>query len=40
MKVPPAIPADWVVLGLVLRSVVGISFGTLSRMHGGEPRPD
>ena len=28
MKVPPAIPVDWIVLGLVLCSVVGIVFGT------------
>ena len=28
MKVPPAIPIDWVVLGLVICSVVGIVFGT------------
>jgi putative ABC transport system permease protein len=28
MKVPPAIPVDWIVLGLLLCSVVGIVFGT------------
>ena len=28
MKVPPAIPVDWIALGLVLCSVVGIVFGT------------
>jgi putative ABC transport system permease protein len=28
MKVPPAIPVDWIVLGLVICSVVGIVFGT------------
>jgi putative ABC transport system permease protein len=28
MKVPPAVPVDWIVLGLVLCSVVGIVFGT------------
>jgi putative ABC transport system permease protein len=28
MKVPPAIPVDWIVLGLVLCSIVGIVFGT------------
>jgi len=28
MKVPPAIPFDWVVLGLVICSIVGIVFGT------------
>jgi putative ABC transport system permease protein len=28
MKVPPAIPADWMVLGLLICSVVGIVFGT------------
>ncbi len=28
MKVPPAIPVDWIVLGLVICSVVGIIFGT------------
>jgi putative ABC transport system permease protein len=28
MKVPPAIPVDWIVLGLGLCSVVGIVFGT------------
>jgi putative ABC transport system permease protein len=28
LKVPPAIPLDWVVLGLVICSVVGIVFGT------------
>jgi len=28
MKLPPAIPVDWVVLGLVICSVVGIVFGT------------
>ena len=28
MKVPPAIPVDWIVLGLAICSVVGIVFGT------------
>ena len=28
MKVPPAVPIDWIVLGLVICSVVGIVFGT------------
>ncbi len=28
MKVPPAVPVDWIVLGLALCSVVGIVFGT------------
>ena len=28
MKVPPAIPMDWVLLGLVICSIVGIVFGT------------
>jgi len=28
MKVPPAIPFDWIVLGLVICSIVGIVFGT------------
>ncbi len=28
MKVPPAIPFDWIVLGLLICSVVGIVFGT------------
>jgi putative ABC transport system permease protein len=28
MKVPPAVLVDWIVLGLVLCSVVGIVFGT------------
>ena len=28
MKVPPAIPVDWIVLGLLICSVVGIVFGT------------
>ena len=28
LKMPPAIPVDWVVLGLVICSVVGIVFGT------------
>jgi len=28
MKTPPAIPLDWIVLGLVICSVVGIVFGT------------
>jgi putative ABC transport system permease protein len=28
MKVPPAIPMDWIVLGLLICSVVGIIFGT------------
>jgi len=28
MKVPPAVPVDWIVLGLVLCSIVGIVFGT------------
>ncbi|MGA3283728.1 MAG: ABC transporter permease [Verrucomicrobiota bacterium] len=28
MKVPPAIPIDWIVLGLLICSVVGIIFGT------------
>jgi putative ABC transport system permease protein len=28
MKVPPAIPLDWIVLGLVICSIVGIIFGT------------
>jgi putative ABC transport system permease protein len=28
MKVPPAVPVDWIILGLVLCSIVGIVFGT------------
>jgi putative ABC transport system permease protein len=28
MKVPPVVPIDWIVLGLVICSVVGIVFGT------------
>jgi putative ABC transport system permease protein len=28
MKVPPAIPVDWIVMGLAICSVVGIVFGT------------
>jgi len=28
MKVPPAVPFDWIVLGLLICSVVGIIFGT------------
>jgi putative ABC transport system permease protein len=28
MKVPPAVPVDWIVLGLVPCSIVGIVFGT------------
>jgi putative ABC transport system permease protein len=28
MKVPPAVPVDWIVLGLVICSIVGIVFGT------------
>jgi putative ABC transport system permease protein len=28
MKVPPAIPIDWIVLGLLICSIVGIIFGT------------
>jgi len=28
MKVPPAVPLDWIVLGLAICSVVGIIFGT------------
>ena len=28
MKVPPAIPVDWIVLGLLICSVVGIIFGS------------
>ncbi len=28
MKVPPAIPVDWIVLGLFICSLVGIIFGT------------
>jgi putative ABC transport system permease protein len=28
LKFPPAIPVDWVVLGLLICSVVGIVFGT------------
>ena len=28
MKVPPAIPVDWIVLGLVICSIVGVIFGT------------
>jgi len=28
MKVPPAIPIDWIVLGLLICSIVGIVFGT------------
>ncbi|MGA3265919.1 MAG: ABC transporter permease [Verrucomicrobiota bacterium] len=28
MKVPPAIPVDWIVLGLFICSVVGVIFGT------------
>jgi putative ABC transport system permease protein len=28
LKVPPVIPFDWVVLGLVICSIVGITFGT------------
>lgn len=28
MKVPPAVPVDWTILGLVICSIVGIVFGT------------
>jgi putative ABC transport system permease protein len=28
MKVPPVIPVDWIVLGLLICSVVGVVFGT------------
>ncbi|HKW30961.1 MAG TPA: ABC transporter permease [Verrucomicrobiae bacterium] len=28
MKVPPAVPVDWIVLGLLICSVVGVIFGT------------
>ncbi len=28
MKTPPAIPVDWILLGLVICSLVGIIFGT------------
>jgi len=28
MKVPPAIPFDWVVLGLLICSIVGVVFGS------------
>jgi len=28
MKVPPAVPVDWLVLGVVICSVVGVIFGT------------
>ena len=28
LKVPPAIPFDWIVIGLVICSIVGIVFGT------------
>jgi putative ABC transport system permease protein len=28
LKVPPAIPFDWIVIGLLICSVVGIVFGT------------
>jgi len=28
LELPPAIPVDWVVIGLVICSVVGIVFGT------------
>ena len=28
MKVPPAVPMDWTILGLVICSIVGIVFGT------------
>jgi putative ABC transport system permease protein len=28
LKLPPVVPMDWVVLGLVICSVVGIVFGT------------
>jgi putative ABC transport system permease protein len=28
MKVPPVIPVDWIVLGLLICSIVGVVFGT------------
>ena len=28
LKLPPAIPVDWIVLGLVICSIVGVVFGT------------
>jgi putative ABC transport system permease protein len=28
LEVPPVIPVDWVVLGLVICSLVGVLFGT------------
>ncbi len=28
LKLPPAVPMDWVVIGLVMCSLVGIIFGT------------
>ena len=40
MKVPPAIPVDWVVLGLLICSVVGSRVWNLPGLQGGEPRPD
>jgi putative ABC transport system permease protein len=28
MKVPPAVPVDWIIIGLVICSIVGVVFGT------------
>jgi len=28
LKVPPVVPVDWIILGLLICSVVGIVFGT------------
>jgi putative ABC transport system permease protein len=28
IKVPPVIPGDWIVLGLLICSIVGVVFGT------------
>ena len=28
MKLPPVVPVDWIVIGLVICSVVGVVFGT------------
>ena len=40
LKLPPVIPVDWVIIGLVICSVVGIVFGTYPGVEGGESRSD
>jgi putative ABC transport system permease protein len=40
LKLPPAFPADWATIALVICSWVGVIFGSYPSVQSGKPRPD